>query len=127
MNETERLLRDLADLAQFPEMNPGAVCRLDKSGTVLLANKAARKLFKNENIMGQKWMNICPDFTEQYWNEIAQSSTSIKHERDIDGGITLFTFLRPDNSDSVFVYGSDITAFRLAERQLAEQSALAGC
>ena len=42
MNETGELLRDLADLAQFPEMNPGAVCRVEKTGTVLLANKAAR-------------------------------------------------------------------------------------
>jgi PAS domain-containing protein len=75
VNETDKLLRELADLAQFPEMNPGAVIRLDRTGTVLLANRAARGLFKTENIVGRKWMTMCPDFTEELWNEIHLEET----------------------------------------------------
>lgn len=124
MTETEKLLRDLADLAKFPEMNPGAVCRMDKNGTVLLANMAARKLFGSEIIIGKNWKDICPGFNEHLWDEITLGITSVKHERQIGECIILFTFLRPDGSDFVFAYGNDVTAFRQAERQLAEQTAV---
>ena len=35
----------LAELARFPDMNPGPVLRLDRNGIVVLANRAARRLF----------------------------------------------------------------------------------
>ncbi len=122
MNDTEKLLHDLSDLAKFPEMNPGAVCRMDKSGTIVLANKAARKLFGSEKIIGQNWKDICPGFNERLWDEIARSVAPLKHERQISECIVLFTFLRPDESDFVFAYGNDVTAFRQAESELAEQT-----
>lgn len=49
--------------------------------------------------------DIHPAFAGEQWNETIRASTSIKHERDIDGCITLFTFHRPTSSDFFFVYG----------------------
>ena len=70
MNETDKLLRDLTDLVKSPDMNPGAVCHLNKTGKILLANKAARQLFGNENIAGQNWNNICPEFGDRHYEHV---------------------------------------------------------
>ena len=43
--------RQLRDLAQFPEMNPGPVCRLDVDGKIVLANRATRTLLGRESVI----------------------------------------------------------------------------
>ncbi|MGI9622013.1 MAG: hypothetical protein ACR2PK_04180, partial [Acidimicrobiales bacterium] len=52
-NELAERSKDLEQLARFPEMNPGPVLRLDRQGTVLLANRAARDLFCQDVLVGQ--------------------------------------------------------------------------
>ncbi|MCK5574121.1 MAG: PAS domain S-box protein, partial [Bacteroidetes bacterium] len=50
----------LAEVARFPDMNPGPVLRLDSEANVLLANTAARSLFGTE-LAGRCWREVCPD------------------------------------------------------------------
>jgi hypothetical protein len=50
----------LAEVARFPEMNPGPVLRVElHAGTVILANEAARNVFGDE-LVGRRWHHICP-------------------------------------------------------------------
>lgn len=119
MSDTEKLLHDLA---KFPEINPGAVVRLDAAGRILLANKAARALFKDESLTGQNWLTVCPAVTSAVWQEIQRTDEPFKYEVQVGDCIVLFTFVRPEESEFIFAYGSDVTAFREAEQRLAEQT-----
>ena len=114
------LARELADLARFPDMNPGPVLRLDLAGSVLLVNPAARAVFGDADLIGRSWLERCPGMTPALWAQITGSSGRITHEAEIDGATLMFTHLCPDEGDSVFVFGADITQRRAAERQLAE-------
>ena len=50
----------LADMASFPEMNPGPVLKLDRHGTILLVNAAARELLGEQDMLGKSWYALCP-------------------------------------------------------------------
>ena len=52
------LQKELADYTLFPEMNPGSFIRLNKSGKILLANKAARNLLGESDILKSNWIKI---------------------------------------------------------------------
>ena len=61
----------MAEMAQFPEMNPAPVFRLDLEGRVLLANRAAREIFGREDLIGRSWLEICPAMGAELWRRIA--------------------------------------------------------
>ncbi len=109
-------------MAMFPEMNPGPVCRMDRTGTVLLANKAARQLFGETSLIGQLWGNLCPGFTADMLERILQSDTPIQHETEVGKCFIMFSYILAEQKDSVFSFGTDITARRIAERKITEQS-----
>ena len=66
----EKLLAEqtarLAEVARFPEMNPGPVLRMDPAGKVLMANAAARKVF-GEALVGRSWLELCPQIGSDDW------------------------------------------------------------
>ena len=68
---TELLRKQLEDellmVAQFPHYNPGPVLRLDTSGLVLLANRAALALFDGEEVVGRSWLELCPGMNPTSW------------------------------------------------------------
>lgn len=117
----------LAQLAELPEKNPGPVARLAADGTVLMANAAARRFLGQEQIAGQCWVDLCPGMTWELWERVLASdpgsNTRITHEAERDDVCVLFSHVRSDSGDLVFVYGADITARRLDERLLAQQAA----
>ena len=81
ITELRRVKKQLGDFALFPEMNPGPVLRLDKSGKILLANKTARNLFGEENILRDNWLKICPGLDEEMWQEfMGDHKANIKPE-----------------------------------------------
>jgi hypothetical protein len=49
-NQEEHIQQLLADMALFPEMNPGPVCRLTRDGFVILANTKAKRVFGNREL-----------------------------------------------------------------------------
>jgi signal transduction histidine kinase len=118
------LEKELAELAILPEMNPGPVCRLNRNGIIMLANKAARILFRDDSLVNQNWLDICPGMNMQIWNNIAKNDSPVIFESDIGERCVMFTFVRSESGDSVFVYGTDLTERRRAEKELAEKAAL---
>lgn len=124
MNEREQFERQLAEYAKFPEMNPGPVCRLDRRGTVLLANAMARKLFGGDGLVGRNWLEICPGLDAALWGRILHEEVPPLYEAEVQECWYSFKHVRPAESDFIFVYGTDITARREAEKKLSEQAAM---
>jgi signal transduction histidine kinase len=116
--------KQLAELAAFPEMNPGPVCRLDRTGIILLANTAAHRVFATEELVGQCWLDVCPGVDGAMWQQVLEQDGPLQHEAEIDGDCVVFTHVISAEGEPIFVYGTDITERRKAERKLAEQSAV---
>lgn len=120
--ENLRLAAKIADMARFPEMNPGPVLRLERDSIVVLANGAARRLFNDSEIQGSSWIEICPELTNDIWTQILASTATFAHEVSFDKKCVLFNYVQPEARDLVFAFGSDITALRDSERLVAEQA-----
>ncbi len=124
MNEINiSLQQEIEELAKFPEMNPGPVLRLNRSAEILLANSAARKIFNQENLIGQSWVELCPGLDQAEWKEISTCATDRGFEADVAQRCYLFTHVCPAESQNFFVFGSDVTQIKLIERELEEKRA----
>jgi signal transduction histidine kinase len=110
----------LALLAELPEKNPGPVCRLARDGTILMANAASRRFFRESDPRGRSWIDLCPGMSPERWGEVLASETPLPYEAERDGVCILFTHVHSEARDVVFTYGADITARRQSERLLAE-------
>lgn len=115
------LQRELEELAKLPEMNPGPVLRLDRNAVVLLANSAARRIFGQDDLVGQSWLDLCPGLDRKEWKFIKTCDIDRGFETDIAGRCYLFTHVCPDESKNFFVFGSDVTQLKKIERELEEQ------
>ena len=115
-------------MALFPEMNPGPVIRTDEAGVILLVNAAARELLASETLPGQRWLDVCPDVDLTVWKRVLGGADKLSHESTIHGRTFSFTYRRPADIPSVFIYGTDITLLRAAEGALrnAEKMAMLG-
>ncbi|MBE0556766.1 MAG: PAS domain-containing protein, partial [Proteobacteria bacterium] len=111
-----------SDFGEFPDINPAPVCRIGPDGTVDLANKAALRLFGGDGVLGMSWTEICPQMTMELWSAIRTSPSPVQHEADFGGSCILFTHVATARDDSVYAFGSDVTALRMAERRIAEKS-----
>ena len=112
----------LAEMAEFPEMNPAPVVRLDPTGLVLLANRAARRVFGQDVLTGQSWLEVCPGMTPALWRRVLDDTDPPQHEVDLGELRFLFTHVRSHSGDFVFAYGADVTVQRRNERLLAIQA-----
>ena len=119
-----RIRQLLADMALFPEMNPGPVCRLDREGKVLLANTKAKKLFGENNLVGRSWFDLCPGMSFETWTEIIDCGVVFPFESKVGDIYMVFNHVCPESREYIFVYGTDITANKLTEQKLAEQKAI---
>src|SRR5688572_27612467 len=122
--EDQRMRQLIADMALFPEMNPGPVCRLDPSATILLANTAAKKLFGDKDLAGMSWIDLCPGMTDATWRLILDSEEVFPFETEVGDIYMVFKHNCPGNRENIFVYGTDITANKLTEKKLEEQRAV---
>jgi len=117
--------RELRELARFPEMNPGLVCRLDREGFIVLANAAARRLFDDEALVGKCWLDVCPDMTRARWEDILAATEHTRHETQVGSRYVLFTHTPGDGEKEVFAYGTDLTEQRQAEGALRQSEKMA--
>ncbi len=122
--EDQRIRQLIADMALFPEMNPGPVCRLDRSAIILLANTAAKKLFGDKELAGMSWIDLCPGMTDAIWKRILDSEDVFPFETEVGDIYMVFKHNCPGNRENIFVYGTDITANKLIEKKLEEQRAV---
>ncbi len=113
---------DLAEVARFPDMNPGPVLRVDLEGIVLRANRAAREVCGDE-FVGAGWQDICPGIDEATWRDILDATGPVALERRIGDREFVFTHSRDSEHDLVFVFGADITEQKTAEQALQARNA----
>jgi PAS domain S-box-containing protein len=125
MTELKAAERALAELARFPDMNPGPVCRLDRSGTVLLANPAARDLFGTKDLTGARWFDLVPAVDEVVWENILSSPRATVVETRVGGSDLVVTHAVGAEGLYVFAYGSDVTRQKEAERALRQSEKMA--
>ncbi len=110
----------LAEVARFPEMNPGPVLRVElDDGTVILANEAARNVFGKE-LVGRRWHDICPGIDDATWQRVHDAIEPLYVDARIGERDFVFAHRRDHSSSVVFIFGSDITRQKEAERMLAE-------
>ena len=112
----------LAEMAQFPEMNPAPVLRLDREARVLLANKAACEVFRQADLIGRTWLEVCPGMTPDLWRRVLDETPPPEHEVDVGELRMVFTHVRSESGEFVFAYGADVTVQRQNERELAQQA-----
>src|SRR5438477_49517 len=105
-------------------MNPGPVLRMNFEGEVLLSNAAAQKLF-GQDLHGKNWKAICPNVTVAVWNKILSSEEVFPVEAHIGEKFFMFNHRTDLQSKLVFVFGTDITLQRLAEKQLRQSEKMA--
>ena len=103
---------ELAEIARFPDMNPGPVIRADQEGYVLLANAAARKVF-GKDVLGKCWRDLCPGLKAGAWDAILAAQEPVPVE------------WRVGECDYVFAHRSDPTSLSCsaARRVAAERRA----
>jgi signal transduction histidine kinase len=118
-NYQEEYRRKLEEVARFPDMNPGPVLRLDFDGCVLLSNAAAQNLF-GQDLQGKNWKNICPNIALQTWTAILSSLVIFPVEASVGDRRFVFNHRTDAVSKLVFVFGSDVTELRNAEKQARE-------
>lgn len=115
----------IAEMARFPEMNPGPVFRVDLMAKVLLANAAARALFGGESLLGQCWKDLCPGLDAASWNGILDANEVTVIEAKVDDRTFLFAHRMEPDGKMVFVYGNDVTSLRAAEEALRQSERMA--
>ena len=118
----------LADMAAFQEMNPGPVIRTAEDGVILWVNAAARQLFDVGELPGQRWLDVCPGVDVNVWERAVAGADKLQDEVQIADQCFKFTYRRPPNIPSIFIFGSDVTSLRQVEEALrnAEKMATLG-
>jgi hypothetical protein len=108
-----------ADLARFPDMNPGPVLRTDMKGDVLLANRAAVDVF-GEGLVGRCWYEACPGLSAEGWKSIQASTDLCWIEARVGERDFVFRHRSDPRTKLVFVYGTDVSELKQTQRALAE-------
>ncbi len=111
-------------MASLPDINPGPVFRIDRKGTIVLANRAARTMFGDEGLVGKTWVDICPDISREEWGRIWSGEGPTQCEVEIGNMCVSLTFILPATGGDVYVFGADITTRKRAEEELARQKVL---
>ncbi|MBM3932779.1 MAG: PAS domain-containing protein [SAR202 cluster bacterium] len=109
----------LAELARFPEMNPGPVMRVTHEGTILMANRTALQAF-GANLFGNRWPQTCPGMGEELWQGICNSPEMVAVEARTGGRDYVFRHRRDLESNLVFVYGADISELKETQQALKQ-------
>jgi signal transduction histidine kinase len=120
----EKQAAQLAELARFPEMNPGPVIRTDEDGTLLLANTAAQEVF-GTGLIGQSWAQLCPGVGPEVWAEVTASEDVVPVEARIAERSYVFAHRHDPRTGLVFVFGADVTRQKQTERALAQSERMA--
>jgi signal transduction histidine kinase len=115
---------ELTEVARFPEMNPGPVLRLDLQGIVLLANDSAKHLF-GDSVVGRRWQQICPAMDDRIWKSIHATDKPVMLEAHIKDHVFVFTHRCDITTKLVFVFGTDITQQKIAEKALKQSEKMA--
>ena len=115
----------VAELARFPDMNPGPVLRLDHTGIVVLANRAARRVFGTDDLTGRSWLELCPGVDEVFWDLVCEASEPVAFEAKVGERHFMLHHARGPEDVFIFVFGSDLTDQKNAESALRQSEKMA--
>jgi len=117
LTEQKAAMKEIVDLARFPEESPHPVLRLSKEGYLLYANAAAGCVIESLSCnIGQALPCIWRDAVL----ETLQSGKRMDLEVECGSSVYALTLLPTPNARDINVYGRDITARKLAEEALRE-------
>ena len=125
ISELKQAEAKLADLAQFPEMNPGPVYRLDTNGVIVLANRAAREFLGHEVAVGEYWLDLLPGVNRAFLDRVLATEGTHAIEARKGGRDFVFHHVRAPSGREVFVYGADVTEEKAAERTVLRTEKMA--
>lgn len=116
--------RALAEVARFPDMNPGPVIRMDTRATILLSNIAAQQVFEGD-LAGLSWLDVCPGIQQAFWDRVLATTDVLQLEVALGDRVYLFSHRHDPRTQLVFVFGSDITQLKMTERALVQSEKMA--
>jgi signal transduction histidine kinase len=113
----------IAEIARFPDMNPGPVLRMTLQGEILLANRKAESVFGDE-LLHKNWLEILPGIAGADWNRIVATEDVVPFETRVGEVDWVFNHRMDEKTNLIFTYGTDITLNKQNEKKLAEQGAI---
>jgi PAS domain S-box-containing protein len=118
ISERKRTEQALAEMAMFADLNPGPVLKIDKGGTIVLANPAARALFKDQELNGKLWNSACRGSDLDACRGVVDERQVVQEEVQFDGKTVLFSLRCSCETGHIYVYGADITELKRSEQAL---------
>ena len=109
---------ELQTMADFAQLNPAPIIRLDQDGFVKLANPAASEFFNTIKLVGNSWHDICPNVDRKRLQKIAKEAGSMHQEITVNGMALSFLYKSVPETGVVHIYGFDITERKRAEAEL---------
>jgi len=122
--ELEAQKEVLSEMARFPDMNPGPALRMEDTGSILLSNVAAKEVFGE--VVGKNWRKEILSLNDDQWDAILRSYDQPESvELRVGERSFVFVHRRETESGNVFVFGTEITKQKLAERSLKQSEKMA--
>ncbi len=122
VTERKKARFELRSMAQFAELNPEPVFRLDKNGVVLKANLAANSSFRVDSIEGMTFLELLPNSTTINLNNVIKNGEILTIEESVESGVFRFILRGLPEFNVCQIYGSDVTMRRKAEEEVKKQN-----
>ena len=119
VTEKIQLERKARELAQFAQLDPAPVFKLDREGLIELANPAARDML-GEDLVGRQWMSVfegSPDPVPLVLGESDQNELVTSWETRIKDRHYHFALFPQPLEGKVYVYGMDLSERKVLERE----------
>ncbi len=115
VTERRRSAEQLASMAQFAEMNPAPVFRLDADGRLLLANGPARRLLGTWADASRPHDEARPAWVQAGFDRAAAGEEEVVQESALADHHYQFAFRRNTDTGEINVYGADISERKRSE------------
>ncbi|EAU53862.1 ATP-binding protein [Mariprofundus ferrooxydans] len=106
-------------MALLLELAPGPVMRIDRSGTICLANTASKHLYGIDEVEGMSIFSAIPALAREEFEDMFGAAEKIVQVEEKLGDANYFFVLKSGPKRKyVFAYGTDISLIKLLEEQV---------
>ncbi len=120
ITERKRAEEILKRQAAFVKNNPGPVLNVEKNGYILSANPATKAIFEDD-LIGELIYEKFPKITQSIIN-VPAGLEPVQIEEQIGNMTYLFAIRLDESTNTVFVYGTNITERKRAEKALQKRT-----